>query len=58
MKFEVVLKVGLSGLRETWQEAESITIKNSVLLKWLNGLPHSVRREKSFTGSNITWPYQ
>jgi len=50
MKFEVVLKVGLPELRETWQEAESITIKNSVLLKRFNGLPHSVRREKSFTG--------
>jgi hypothetical protein len=58
MKFEAMLKVSLLGLCETAREAELITIKNSVLLRRLNELPHSGRREEHFMGSNITWPSQ
>ena len=58
MKFEVILKADLPWLCEAVREAESISIKNSVLLSRLNGLTHSRRRKKHFTGSNITWPSQ
>ncbi len=58
MKFEVILKADLPRLYKTVREAESINIKNSVPLRRLNGPAHSRRREKHFTGSNITWPSQ
>jgi hypothetical protein len=58
MKFEVVMKAGLPELCEAAREAESIAIKNSVLLRRLNRLAHSGQREKYLTGSNIIWPSQ
>jgi hypothetical protein len=58
MKFEVILKAGLPRLCETVREDESISIKNSVLLKRLHELTDPRQRKKHFTGSNITWPPQ
>jgi hypothetical protein len=58
MKFEVILKADLPRLYETVREDESITIKDSVLLRRLHELTDSRQRKNYFTGSNITWPPQ
>jgi hypothetical protein len=47
MKLEVALRFGLPGQFEAAREAESITIKNSVLLRRLNEPAHSGRRENT-----------
>ena len=55
MKFEDALRFNLPGQCEAAREAESISIKNSVLLRRLNEPAHSGRREIHFAISNITW---
>jgi len=50
MKFEVVLNAGVPRRSQTAREAESVTIKNSVLLRRLNMSVNAGRHEKYRAG--------